>query len=281
MPVHLKRAFAVPLKRAFACIVFALWVSICAAAPEIIWEGFIAMSGHFGRVEIYSILFVAALLAFFVEPILERIKRGRWGLEHQDAKDLLYAAVISLVFGVAAVCVHEAMNAYLGGEHAAAAGHDKEARLVRAMEQVREWASIPFVVTVAWLVAPARRRIAFLAAALACVWIVAIGVFHEWDWRVIVTTAVPGCAIAVLGCMFVSGRWNDRIFLALAGLTASVAGGWFVLAWLVQSCAGLFGIADFHLYTWAGFLVDFRFFLGWALGLAVAPNPVTAGPSVR
>src|SRR4051794_11950761 len=59
------------------------------------------------------------------------------------------------------------MNAYLGGSHTVgAAEHDKQTTLIRAIEQVREWASIPFVVTAAWFIAPMRRWIASLAAVL-------------------------------------------------------------------------------------------------------------------
>ena len=59
------------------------------------------------------------------------------------------------------------MNAYLE------AG-DKQTNLIRAVEQVREWASIPFVVTAAWFIAPLSRRLAFLAATLSCAWIIAV-----------------------------------------------------------------------------------------------------------
>ena len=240
------------------------------------------MSGRFGKVQIYSIIFIAALLVFFVEPIIERIRRGSWKLEDQNARNLLYTAIISLIFGIAAVCIEETMNAYLSSEYiAAVADHDKEAKLIRAIEQVREWASIPFIVIVAWFIASMRRWIAFYVAALTCVVIIVIGVSYGWEWRVIITAAIPSCVINVIGCMFVSRHWNNKTFPALAGLTASVAGCWFILAGLVLGCARLFGISDFYLYTWTGFFEDFRFFFGWALGLAIAPNPMAAGTSVR
>src|SRR3954468_9655146 len=132
------------------------------------------------------------------------------------------------------------MNAYLGGDHSAEA--DKEAHLIRAIEQVREWASIPFVVTAAWFLAPRRRWIAALAGATACVWIIAVGVSYGWGWRVIVTAAAPSCVISVLGCMIVSLRWDHKTFPVLAGLITSVAGCWFVLAWLAASGVRLFGM---------------------------------------
>lgn len=266
----------------FICITFALWVSICSAAPEIIWEGFNIMSGHFGKAQIYSIIFVAALLVFFVEPLIERMRNGSWEVEHRNARNLLYTAIISLTFSIAAVCIEEAMNAYLSGEYVtAAADQAKQANLIRAIEQVREWASIPFIVIATWFVASIGRWFASFVAALTCVAIVVIGVSYGWEWRVIITAAIPSCVINVIGCMFVSRHWNNKTFPALAGLTASVAGCWFILAGLVLGCANLFGISDFYLYTWTGFFEDFRFFLGWALGLAIAPNPLAAGTSMR
>ena len=84
--IYGKRVFAVPLNRVFTCAVFALWVSICAATPEIIWEGLIALTGHFSKIQVYSVIFIAMLLAFFVEPIMERIKNGSWELEQPVAR---------------------------------------------------------------------------------------------------------------------------------------------------------------------------------------------------
>ena len=37
-----------------------------------------------------------------------------------------------------------------------------------------------------------------------------------------------------------------------------------------------FGLTKVQVYTWTGFGVDFRFYLGRSLGLAVAPNSVAA-----
>jgi len=267
-----EEGFAVPLNRVFACIVFALWVSISAATPEILWEGFLVMRGHFKASEIYSVVFIGIILAFSVDPVMERLRDSDWELEHRNARDLLYTTLISLVFAMAAVCIHEAMSAYLGDEHAE--DQAKHVYVFKAIEQVREWASIPFAVTIAWFVAPLNRWISVLAAVLACLWILAVGVSYGWEWRVLVSAAVPSCTVAALGCRFVSSHWDDKTFPALAGLTASVACCWFVLAWLAPACVRLLGIADLHLYTWTAFFEDVRFFLGWAVGLVVAPNPV-------
>ncbi len=261
-----------PLSRAFNCIVFAFWVSVCAAAPEFIWRGLVALAGHLALRDVYSAILIAMLLAFFVEPVMERLRTGSWKLEHRNTRTLIYTTTIALAFGIAAVCVHEAMNAYLGGAHAS--DQVKQANLVAAMEQVREWALIPFAVTVAWFSAPAGRWIAFLGGILAGVWVVAVGLYYAWTWREIGTTAIPCFAIIALGARFVAGWWDNETFLHLAFLTAVVAAGWFAVAWLAQSGAWLFGEPGFRIYTWGQFWEDFRFYLGWSLGLAVAPNPV-------
>jgi len=39
------------------------------------------LTGYFSKIQVYSVIFIAMLLAFFVEPIMERIKNGSWELE--------------------------------------------------------------------------------------------------------------------------------------------------------------------------------------------------------
>ncbi|HTH49451.1 MAG TPA: hypothetical protein VMB21_18180 [Candidatus Limnocylindria bacterium] len=253
---------------------FTVWVSICAFAPEVIWQGLVLLRGHFGPAQAYSALLVGALFAFFVEPLVERLKAGRWELSHWDEKGLLLTALVSLAFGVAAVCIHEAITAYFGsGGHAGE--EERWESLIRALDEVREWAAIPAVVTAAWLVAGMRHPLALPAAGLACVWVVAVGFLHGWGWPNVLTTAVPSCLIAVLGARLAVRRWDAGTFAALAGLTASVSGGWLALAWLADlSSHRLGGPGGIPLYASHTFYEDVRFYLGWSLGLAVAPNPV-------
>src|SRR5258708_193650 len=200
------------------------------------------------------------------------LRMGGWKVEDGKGRIWIYTAGFGLVFGGAAVSVHEAMNAYLGG--AEAADHEKQANLVAAIEQVREWALIPFAVTLAWFGARAGGWVAVLAGILAGVWVVAVGLHYEWAWRDIVTTALPCFAIIAIGTRLVAQRWDDETFLHLALLTAGVAAGWLALAWLAQGAAWLFGATGFPIYSLERFWEDFRFYLGWSLGLAVAPNPV-------
>ena len=268
-----ERRRLVPLDRTLAYAVFTVWVSICAFAPEVIWQGLVLLRGHFGPAQAYSALLVGALLAFFVEPLVERLKARQWRLSHWDEKGLLLTALVSLAFGVAAVCIHEAIAAYFGGGHTGE--EERWTSLTRALDEVREWAAIPAVVTAAWLVAGMRHKLALPAAGLACAWVVAVGFLYGWGLPNVVTTAVPSCLVALLGARIAVRRWDAGTFAALAGLTASVGGGWLALAWLADAGAHrLGGPGGILLYAPHTFYEDVRFYLGWSLGLAVAPNPV-------
>lgn len=261
-----------PINRALAYAVYTLWVSVCAFAPELIWQGFVLMRGHFGAAELYSVLFIGTLFAFFVEPLVERLKAGRWRLAHEPSGGLLLRVVVSLAFGVVVVCIHEAMIAYLGDGHAG--DETKRESLARAIDSASEWASIPAAVTAAWFVAGTARRLALPAAGLACAWIILIGHLYGWGWPIVVTSAVPGFLIALLGTGIVLRHWDAGTVPALAQLTGWVAGGWLLLAWALQAGSEMIDSPGLQLYTPESFYDDVRFYLGWCLGLLVAPNPV-------
>jgi hypothetical protein len=90
----------------------------------------------------------------------------------------------------------------------------------------------------------------------------------------VATTAVPCCLIVLLGARVVVRRWDSGTFPTLAKLTAGVAGGWMMLAWLADLGAWQMGGPGSQLYAPDAFYDDLRFYLGWSLGLSVAPNPV-------
>jgi hypothetical protein len=54
-------------------LIVAFWVAICAAAPEVIWQGLRIAAGHLTRADLLSALLLGLILAFFVEPLLRRI----------------------------------------------------------------------------------------------------------------------------------------------------------------------------------------------------------------
>lgn len=269
---------AAPLVRAPAYAVFVLWASVCAFAPEVIWQGIILLRSHFGAAELYTALFIGVLFTFFVEPLAERLKAGRWHLPHQHAHGsghsarLVLGAMVSLSVGAAVVCVHEALGAFFGAGHGG-----EEARwlgLVRAIWQAVEWASVPAAVTAAWLVASGRHSFGFGAAVSACIWTVAVGFYFGWTWQDLIMTAVNGCLIVVIGTRRVMRGWDAGTVPALARIVGTVSLACVASTLLIQAAAGWVRGQEIEFYAPAQAYEDLRFYLGWFLGLSVAPDPV-------
>src|SRR5271154_814251 len=88
------------------------WISICAAAPEFIWQGARLTLGHITRVELLSGLLIGLVLAFFVEPVIERVRHLSLPARHDGITDdkpryPLFTAGVALVFALVSVCLHE------------------------------------------------------------------------------------------------------------------------------------------------------------------------------
>jgi hypothetical protein len=257
----------------FTYLGFAVWVSVCAAAPEFIWQGLLELIGHFSLETALSIVLVGLILAVFIEPILVRARVGRWHPEHRSKRSLLFTAPIAFVFGVVAVGLHECMTAYLG---AAGEGHGAGREgMIRAAGLILEWACIPLAVTMAWFGARLDGRGKYVAAAVAAVWVVAAGLLYGWPAPGIYMTFIPCLALIPMGQIYVLRGWHENTFQNLAiGLAGGT--GLFLLATLVlQSALPWLGFAEVRLYAPGDFGESFRFYLGWALGLALAPNPVS------
>jgi hypothetical protein len=248
---------------------FAVWVSICAAAPEFIWQGLLSLSGHFSRHNVYAIILIGLILTVFVEPILERAREGRWTTEHRNARSLLLTAPIAFTFGVVAVGLHECMTAYLGSSHG---GPDDGVTL--GAKLILEWAWIPLAVTLAWFGARLPGRWRWFAGIVAAIWVVGVGFAYAWPWRDIVMSSIPCIAMLPLGQRYVARHWDQDTFRNLAIGLAGLAVAWLLLTLLLQYALTRAGITAYYLYAPGDLGSDFRFYLGWAIGLALAPNPV-------
>ena len=261
------------LRQAPGDVVFILWVSVCAFIPEAIWQGLWLLKGHLGPTEIYSALFIGTLFTFFVEPLLERLRAGRWRLAHGPGGNLVLTASVALGFGMVAVSIHHSIDAYLGG---AVGGADaRQAALAHAMQQTQEWASLPAAVMAAWFLANIRRRLAYPALYLACLWCFGAGVLYAWRWQEVLATAIPCCLIALLGTRAVLAGWTPKTVSILVKIVGAVAVCWLSLVWVVGWAINHAGYPNFEFYEPAQLAEDARFYLGWGLGLCVAPNPVT------
>ena len=57
-----------------AALISALWIAICAAAPEFIWQGFWIALGHLSSADLVSALLIGVILAFFVDPLMGQLQ---------------------------------------------------------------------------------------------------------------------------------------------------------------------------------------------------------------
>jgi hypothetical protein len=256
-----------------ARLAFAVWISICAAAPEFIWQGLLQVGGHFTLVNLYSVILIGLILAFFVEPVLQRIRSRRWDVDEDGGHGVLATVILALAFGLAAVAVHECMNAYVGANAHLQA--QRQEGLGRAVDLILQWALVPFVVTLAWFGARRGRVIGWYGAALACLWTIAVGRYYAWDWHGTVMSALLCGLITVFGVLRIQHDWSHDTFRTLAFGTGLVVLGFVSVGLLVQVCLNLAGVTSWHVYTFGDLFEDLRFYLGWVLGLLIAPNPVT------
>jgi len=258
-----------------AHVAFALWVSVCAAAPEFIWQGLLQLGSHLTWYNLYSAAVIGVILAFFVEPILQRIRSRRWSADDHGGQGVLPTVALALAFGVAAVAVHECMNAYVGTSQPHLA--QREEGLRRAVDLILQWALVPFGVTLAWFGARGGRAMRWSGAGLAVLWAVAVGWYYEWGWRGTIMAAVSCAAITALGVRRIAREWTPDTFPRLAIETGLVVAALMSAAVAVHVVLSLARVTPWHAYTLSDLFEDLRFYLGWVLGLAVAPNPVHGG----
>ncbi|MBN8994890.1 MAG: hypothetical protein J0H94_06675 [Rhizobiales bacterium] len=249
---------------AAAATVAALWMSTCAAAPELIWQGLKLFLDHLSWTAVGVAILMALVFVCFVEPVLRRLRSLLLHAPdeepgHRPASILLWSA-LGLVFGFVSVCLHEAVAEFI-------AGHGSGAQEV--IQLAVSFAAIPFMVTVAWQAA-GNRILAIPLAILATISPLAAGWLFGWDAQAIFTTTVPGLAILFLG--YRQSRLHpDSRLGSYALIVVLVAAMWLAVALLSDGI--LFAVTGkpAWLYDWADFFIDLRFYIGWALGLILAP----------
>ena len=239
-----------------AVLASSLWIAVCAAAPEFIWQGMTIAIGHSDWTTIVAALLVGAILAFFVEPLMESARRLSHGHEaaRRHAGDAFFTVLLSIAFAVVSVFLHDAItSAVSGGETA----------LRDALALTLGWAWTPFAVSLAWLTR-GRRWLGAATAVCAVLSPLIVCWVFSWSWQSAVTGFVPTVLI-----MAISLRPAERGvagFARLAWIVGVVSVLWLVFAAALSPVAPLYSAAD----LW----VDARFYLGWVIGLLVAPDPL-------
>lgn len=260
---------------AIAVVISAFWVSICAAAPEFIWQGLRLALGHLNRTELLAALLVGLVLAFFVEPVMERIRHllsrppQRQHVEFR-AHGALFTAGLSLVFALTSICLHEAMTAFASGRGSELSG--AEAGLAAGIELTTSWAIVPFAITIAWLTVRPRWLAVptgAVAAAAPCL----TGWLFDWPLESVIATTIPCLIILGLGYRHTLRTPSHRVLMRCARSVALVGTGWLVVAAVFDATTPLLNLGHVALYDAPSFWMDLRFYIGWTVGLALAPSP--------
>lgn len=260
----------------------ALWVSICAASPEFIWRGLGLALDHLDAADLLSLLLIGLVLAFFVEPLVERLQRRVEGETasvgaRRRPRNALATAGIGLIFALVSVSVHDAMIAFVSGHVPGdGAGHDEAATgLAAGIHLTLAWAIVPFATALGWLSAAnrwLRAPMAIVAAASASV----AGWLFGWTAAEALTTILPCLLILGFGYREALRPPRQKGFERCARVVLVVAAIWLLVALLVDLALGFFEFAPFRLYGADNFWIDVRFYGGWAIGLLLAPFPLAA-----
>ena len=103
------------------------------------------------------------------------------------------------------------------------------------------------------------------------------GWLFSWSVREAITTIIPCLLILGLGYRRVIGPPEEPALGRCARVVAFVGAGWLIGARLVD----LFLDNRARVYATPEFWVDARFYLGWTLGLLLAPSPSTRPPQPK
>jgi hypothetical protein len=251
---------------AAAALVAALWVAICSAAPELIWQGLRIAAGHLTRADLVAALLLGTILAFFIEPLMRHARdlarrgRVRGGPEPGSP---LFAAGLGLAFALVSVGVHDALVALVDRS---------DGGLSAAIRLTTAWAIVPGAVTLAWLGAR-RRGLARLLGIVAALSGGIVGWLFAWSGPEIIDSVVPSVAILGLGYRRATTGAGRTALLRCAPVVAAVGVAWLVLALVIDYLLHLWHLDTWQIYRPGEAWIDARFYAGWSLGLALAPAP--------
>src|SRR5271154_5005533 len=104
-----------------AATVSALSIAVCAAALELVWQGLLIASRHLGRVDLLSALLIGLVLAFLVDPLMERIRsalsrdRPHEAVPVSNKRNPLFSTCLGIAFAFVTVCLHSALTSFVSG----------------------------------------------------------------------------------------------------------------------------------------------------------------------
>jgi hypothetical protein len=250
-----------------------LWVAICAVAPEFIWQGMRTAYEHPNWSDLLSALLIGLILAFFVEPATERVRdllrlaRKNTDFAEGRPRNVFYTACLSLAFALTSVGLHDAMSAFIAGHGEGAEGIG----IAAGISLTTEWAFVPFTMMLAWQ----WVRLRWLAVPTGIIALVSpaiAGWLFSWSMKTILDTIIPCSIVLALGYRTVLRPPAEHAFARCARIVALVGAVWIATALIVDAALGFFHLNPFKPYSASDVFADVRFYLGWTLGLLLAPS---------
>jgi hypothetical protein len=121
-------------------------------------------------------------------------------------------------------------------------------------------------------VAARPRWIAVPTGAVALASPAIAGWLFGWSAKSMLDTIIPCSIVLALGYRAVAKPPAERAFARCARIVALVGMIWIGAALVVDAALGFFRLNPFKLYSASDVFADMRFYLGWTLGLLLAPS---------
>ncbi|NEU13986.1 hypothetical protein G3T14_17890 [Methylobacterium sp. BTF04] len=256
------------LIRSLDMALLSVWVGICAAVPEIIWQGGKLLLDH-GEIEefLISALLVGMMLAFFVEPLTERIKARSWSAHHHAQGWTFVTILVAILFGMVTVCIHQCIDTLLHNKSTSSL--QETTGLHEAIRIVVQWAFIPTIFTIVWFIGLKNRRLGNLLIFFASILVMLVTKLgFQWHIYNAASSTIVGALASLLVINFAS--WG-RFFYASGNYHLSISAGFcFGLCTLIIMFINYYVIKID--YDGLDYGEDARFYLGWALGLSFLPD---------
>jgi hypothetical protein len=279
-----KTGFQIALDTADIAIA-ALWVSTCAVAPEFIWRGAQLVIHDFSWSDLAAAVLVSLILVCFVEPAL-KLLHNRWETPLTKAAggkldNLLFTVAVGFTFSLVSFVIHDAVTSSIAFH--AENQEQRWAGLVAALQLSSSWAVVPFCITIAWLNLDHKwLRWPLGLLALASPSLAAWG--FSWSPQDWVTTQLPSAAILIVGSRIWHAGPAPHFFRRSARILLWICPLWIMSAVLFDCLLDLLRVGWVDLYSWSETWVDVRFYIGWIIGLTLAPVPAirhrrSCGPS--
>jgi hypothetical protein len=178
----------------------------------------------------------------------------------------LFAAGLALAFALTSISLHEAMTAFVSARGSGDTG------LAAGTELTISWALVPFTITIAWFsVRPPWLAVPTALIAVASSWFTAW--LFKWPVQSAIATMIPSVVILGLGYRQVLRSPDPRFLARCARGVALVGTTWLIVAMLFDATMRAFHLDQLELYDAPSFWMDARYYIGWAVGLALVPPP--------